>query len=108
MFALAVTAATAAEPKEVVIDFEQTEVGKPVPTWTEKGVVFALAGPLKQSQAAGRVMFFPYLSTTRKGMLNAMATDKAIPLKAKSRTGPASVKLVFWASSGCPANLTDS
>jgi hypothetical protein len=30
--------------EEVVIDFEQAEIGKPTPEWTEKGVVFKLSG----------------------------------------------------------------
>ena len=102
---LAATAMLGAEPKEIVIDFEQAEVGKPVPSWTDKGVVFSLAAPPKQSKAAGRVMFFPYLSTTRKGILNAMATEQAIPVQATFPTGASSVTIVFWASTGCPAKL---
>src|SRR5687767_15949922 len=39
---------------EVVIDFEQADIGKPMTNWVEKGVVFALAHQLKQSKAAGR------------------------------------------------------
>ena len=105
IFALAVAAAMAAEPKEIVIDFEQAEVGKPVPSWTDKGVVFSLATSPKQSKAAGRVMFFPYLSTTRKGLLNAMANEQAIPVQATFPTGASSVTIVFWASTGCPAKL---
>jgi hypothetical protein len=48
---------SAARAEEIVIDFEQAEIGKPMPTWTEKGVVFKLAGPLAHSQAVGRIMF---------------------------------------------------
>ncbi|MEO8362695.1 MAG: hypothetical protein ABI672_21905 [Vicinamibacteria bacterium] len=105
IFMLGVAGGAEAQPGEVVIDFEQTEIGKPVPTWTEKGVVFALAGPLKESKAVGRVTFFPYLSTARKGILNAMATDQAIPVQATFPTGASSVAIVFWASTGCPAKL---
>lgn len=96
----------AAEPREIVIDFERTEVGKPVPTWSDQGVVFTLAEAPKTSKAVGRVMFFPYLSTDRKGILNAMANEQAIPLQAKFPAGGASsVTLVLWGSTGCPAKL---
>ena len=105
IFTLALTVAMAAEPKGIVIDFEQAEVGKPVPSWTEKGVVFSLAGAPQQGKAAGRVMFFPYLSTTRKGLLNAMATEQSIPVQARFPTGASTVTIVFWASTGCPAKL---
>jgi hypothetical protein len=90
---------------EVVIDFEQAEIGKPVPTWTEKGVVFTLAGPLTQSKATGRIMFFPHLATNHKGILNAMATEQAIPVKATFPVSASSVTLVLWGSTGCPALL---
>ena len=102
---LAATNALADEPKEVVIDFEQAEVGTPVPSWTEQGVAFSLASAPKQGKAAGRVMFFPYLSTTRKGLLNAMATEQSIPVQAKFSHSVSSVTVVFWASTGCPARL---
>src|SRR5688500_8732017 len=63
-------------PGETVVDFEQAEIGVPVPQWEEKGVTFALAGPLKRTPAAKpRVMFFPHLATGHKGILNAMAND---------------------------------
>jgi hypothetical protein len=98
-------AITAAHADEVVIDFEQAEIGKPVPTWTEKGVVFALAGPLTQSKAAGRVMFFPHLATNHKGILNAMATEQAIPVQATFPRAVSAVTVVLWGSTGCPAVL---
>jgi hypothetical protein len=101
-FALTVHATDA---REVIIDFEGAEVGKPVPSWTEQGVVFALAGPLSHSKAVGRVMFFPYLPTERKGILNAMAQEQQIPLQAKFPAPVASVTLVLWGSTGCPAKL---
>lgn len=94
-----------ARAEEVVIDFEQTEIGKPIPEWTEKGVVFKLAGPLTQSKAAGRIMFFPHLATKRKGILNAMATEQAIPVQATFPNSASSVTLVLWGSTGCPALL---
>lgn len=97
--------AVSAAAEETVIDFEQAEIGKPVPTWTEKGVVFKLAGPLTQSKAQGRVMFFPHLGTKRKGILNAMATEQAIPVEARFPQSVAAVTLVLWGSTGCPALL---
>ena len=95
----------AAHAEEVVIDFEQAEIGKPVPTWTEKGVVFNLAGPLTQSKATGRIMFFPHLATNHKGILNAMATEQAIPVQATFPNSASAVTLVLWGSTGCPALL---
>jgi hypothetical protein len=104
-FLILVGAASAARAEEVVIDFEQAEIGKPTPTWTEKGVVFNLAGPLTESKATGRIMFFPHLATNRKGILNAMATEQAIPVQAKLPTSASAVTVVFWGSTGCPALL---
>ena len=95
----------AAESPEVVIDFESAAIGKPVPTWTEKGVTFALAAPLRTSKAAGRVMFFPHLATNHKGLLNAMANEQAIPVRARFPAPASSVTIVFWASTGSPAKL---
>jgi len=91
--------------EEIVIDFEQAEIGKPKPTWTEKGVVFNLAGPLTHSKATGRIMFFPHLATNHKGILNAMATEQAVPVQATLPDSASSVTLVLWGSTGCPALL---
>lgn len=99
------TALLAADRNAVVIDFERAEIGKPVPTWSDKGVVFSLAGEPTHSKAKGRVMFFPHLATNRKGILNAMANEQAIPLQAKFPDGASSVTLVLWGSTGCPAKL---
>ncbi len=89
---------------EIVINFEQAEVGKPVTNWVEKGVTFSLAHPLKQSKAAGRVMFFPHLATGHRGILCAMATEQ-IAVKASLPEPASSVTLVLWGSTGCPALL---
>ena len=97
--------AASARAEDVVIDFEQAEIGKPVPTWSEKGVEFKLAGPLANTKAAGRVMFFPHIGTGRKGILNAMATEQAIPLLATFPDNVSAVTLVLWGSTGCPATL---
>jgi hypothetical protein len=98
-------AVSAARAEELVIDFEQAEIGKPLPTWTEQGVVFNLAGPLTQSKATGRIMFFPHLATNHKGILNAMATEQAIPVQATFSRSASAVTLVLWGSTGCPALL---
>jgi hypothetical protein len=96
-------AAVVVHAEEVVIDFEQAEIGKPKPDWTEKGVIFKLAGQPTQSKAAGRIMFFPHIATNRKGILNAMATEQAIPVMATFPNAASAVTLVFWGSTGCPA-----
>src|SRR6187399_548487 len=95
----------AVSAEEIVIDFEQAEIGKPMPTWTEKGVVFNLAGPLTNSKAIGRIMFFPHLATNHRGILNAMATEQAVPVLATFPDSASSVTLVLWGSTGCPALL---
>jgi hypothetical protein len=100
-----VSTVPAARADEIVIDFEQAEIGKPVPAWTEKGVEFKLAGPLTQSKATGRIMFFPHLATNHKGILNAMATEQAIPVQATFPRSVSAVTLVLWGSTGCPARL---
>ena len=97
--------APAVRAEEIVIDFEQAEIGKPIPTWTEKGVVVKLAEPLANSKAVGRIMFFPHLATNHKGILNAMATEQAIPVQASFPTSASVVTLVLWGSTGCPALL---
>ena len=96
-------AAATARAEEIVLDFEQAEIGKPMPSWTDKGVVVKLAGPLTQSKAAGRIMFFPHLATNHKGILNAMATEQAIPVQVTFPESASAVTLVVWGSTGCPA-----
>lgn len=105
VLALWVGATCAARADEVVIDFEQAEIGKPVASWSDQGVVFALAAPLAHSKAAGRITFFPHLATSHKGILNAMATEQAIPVQATFPAPVAAVTVVFWGSTGCPALL---
>ena len=68
-------------------------------------MVFKLAGPPTQSKAAGRIMFFPHLATNHKGILNAMATEQAIPVQATFPDSASAVTLVLWGSTGCPALL---
>lgn len=105
LLALLGSLALAARADEIVIDFEQSEVAKPIPTWTDKGVIFSLAGAPTRSKAKGRVTFFPHLATNHKGILNAMATEQALPVQAKFPSGASTVKVVFWGSTGCPAKL---
>ena len=83
--------------EETIIDFESAEVGKPIPQWIEKGVVFELAHAPTKSKAKGRVMFFPHLGTERKGILSAMA-DESIPVRVTFPRPVNHVKLVLWAS----------
>jgi hypothetical protein len=98
-------AAAVARAEEIVIDFEQAEIGKPIPSWTDKGVVFKLAAAPAHSKAAGRIMFFPHLATNHRGILNAMATEQAIPVQATFPGSVSAVTLVLWGSTGCPALL---
>ena len=89
---------------EVVVDFEQAEIGKPVTNWVEKEVTFALAHSPKQSKAAGRLTFFPHLATGHKGILCAMATEQ-IAVQATLPKFASSVTLVLWGSTRCAARL---
>ena len=50
-------------------------------------------------------MFFPHLATNHKGILNAMATEQAIPVQATFPNSASAVTLVLWGSTGCPALL---
>jgi hypothetical protein len=87
---------------EVIIRFDTVETGKPMPSYTDQGVVFALAHQPTSSRAAGRVMFFPHLKTQRKGILNAMASE-SIPVEVRFAKPVSSVTLVLWGSIGSPA-----
>ncbi len=90
----------AARAADVVIHFDNAEIGKAVPAYTNSGVVFAPAHGATRSSATARVMFFPHLTgktNDAKGILNAMATDP-IPVKISFPNGAASVSLVMWGS----------
>lgn len=90
---------------QVVVDFEKAEItGRWVDSWEEKGVVFTPAHAPTRSKAKAKLMFFPHLSSGRKGILSAMADDP-IPVRARFPAGASSVTIVFWASTGCPARL---
>ena len=104
LFLVLATAIISAIAQEIVIDFEQAEIGKPVTNWVEKGVTFALAHQPTKSTAAGRVMFFPHLATNHKGILCAMA-DEQIAVQATFPKAASSVTLALWGSTGCAALL---
>jgi hypothetical protein len=89
---------------EVVITFDKVETGKPMASYTDQGVVFALSRRPEKSHAAGRVMFFPHLKTPRKGILNALANE-SIPVEIRFPKPVASVTLVLWGSIGSTAQL---
>ena len=90
----------------VTITFDKVETGKPMPSYTDQGIAFALSRPPSTSRAAGRVMFFPHLKTPRKGILNAMASE-SIPVEVRFPTPVSSVTLVLWGSIGS-AGLIDA
>src|SRR4051812_46863319 len=81
----------------VTITFDKAETGKPMSSYMDEGVVFALSRPPSTSRAAGRVMFFPHLKTPRKGILNAMANE-SIPVEVHFPKPATSVTLVLWGS----------
>lgn len=104
MFALA-PRAFAQSASNVVVDFEQAEItGRWVDSWNEKGVEFTPAHAPTRSKAKAKLMFFPHLASGHKGILSAMATDP-IPVRARFPEGAASVTILFWGSTGCPAKL---
>jgi hypothetical protein len=87
---------------EVIIRFDAVETGKPMTSYTDTGIVFALAHQPTSSRAPGRVMFFPHLKTPRKGILNAMASE-SIAVEVRFPTPVSSVTLVLWGSIGSAA-----
>jgi len=107
----ATTAASApSKPKinaagEVVLTFERGDAGKAIPTWKEGDVTFSLAWAPRNSRAQGRIVFFPHLKTERQGILNAMANEQAIPVKAEIPGGASSVTLVMWGTIGGKARV---
>ena len=80
---------------EVVITFDKVETGKPMASYVDRDVVFALAHKPTRSKAAGRVMFFPHLKTDRNGILNAMANE-SIPVEVRFPKPVSRVTLVLW------------
>jgi hypothetical protein len=102
---LLVSTRFASAQSEVVVDFEKAEImGRWIESWEEKGVVFTPAHAPTRSKAKARLMFFPHISSGRKGILSAMATEP-IPVRARFGNGASSVTFVLWGSTGCPARL---
>jgi len=100
-----VSTATAPAASEIVLNFAKATIAKPCASWTEGSVTFTLASAPQHSKAEGRVMLFPHLKTDRQGILNAMAAEQAIPVKAEIATHASSVTLVLWGTIGCHAWL---
>ena len=103
-----------ASGEEVVVDFEKVPIRldpiddekiNRLETYEEKGVQFKLARQPEKSRARGRIMFFPHISTGRKGILNAMANEQEIPVQARFPEDVDSVTIRFWASTGTSALL---
>jgi hypothetical protein len=99
---LSALALAAAADGPVTITFDKAETGKPMPSYTDQGVVFTLARPPSKSRAAGRVMFFPHLKTPRQGILSAMANEP-IPVEVRFPKPVSRVTLVLWGSIGSAA-----
>ena len=89
---------------EVVIDFEQAEVGKRMAEWVEQGVTFKLAHAPMQTKAAGRVVFFEHHGTGRRGIVSAMAMEP-IPVEMTFPRAMSVVTLALWGSTGCAARV---
>src|SRR3954471_4420661 len=81
------------------ITFDAVVARKPMPSYKDQGVEFALSHPPTKSRAVGRVMFFPHLKTPRKGILNAMANE-SIPVEIRFPKPVTAVTLVLWGSIG--------
>ncbi len=86
----------------VIITFDKAQTGKPMPRYTDRGIVFTLSRRPARSRAAGRVMVFPHLKTPRKGILNAMAAE-SIPVEIRFPKPMSQVTLVLWGSIGSAA-----
>jgi endo-1,4-beta-xylanase len=100
--AVGVPAEAARADGPVIITFDKVETGKPMSSYADRGVAFALSHSPTKSHATGRVMFFPHLKTPRKGILNAMANE-SIPVEVRFPRPAASVTLVLWGSIGSKA-----
>ena len=93
--------------EQIVVDFEnavltlQEDKANRVEKWEEKGVIFTLARSPKSSKAKGLLMFFPHLSSGRKGIVCAMATEP-IPVRATFPKPVSAVSLAMWGSTTAP------
>lgn len=111
---LVLSASAQVAGQEVVIDFEQVPIRldpnddekiNRLEVYEEKGVQFKLARQPEKSKAKGRVMFFPHISSGRKGILNAMANEQEIPVQVRFPEAVSAVTIGFWASTGASALL---
>ncbi len=102
VFTAVVALALAAADRPVVITFDKAETGKPMPSYTNQGVVFVPARGPAARRAVPRVMFFPHLKTPRKGILSAMASE-SIPVEIRFPKPISSATLVLWGSIGSSA-----
>ncbi|MCR9293271.1 MAG: hypothetical protein NXI32_11165 [bacterium] len=100
--------------EEVVIDFEQVAIRldpnddekiNRMEVYEEQGVQFKLARQPEKSKAKGRIMFFPHISSGRKGILNAMANEQEIPVQVRFPQAVSAVTIGFWGSTGASALL---
>lgn len=90
---------------QIVVTFEDAPIGKAMPDYTKGGITFSLASSPQHTRAQGRIMFFPHLKTNHRGILNAMAKEQDIPVKAQIAGEASSVTLVLWGTIGCHAWL---
>ena len=74
-------------------------------SYEERGVEFKLSRQPQRSKVRGRIMFFPHISSGRKGILNAMANEQEIPVQVRFPKSASAVTIVFWASTGASAEL---
>ena len=96
--------------EQIVLNFDDAPTLKPdgiairLPKWEDKGVVFTLAHEPQKSKGKGLLMFFTNLSSGKKGIVSAMATEP-IPVRATFPKPVASVSLEMWGSTDMPALL---
>jgi len=96
--------------EEIVLNFEKAPTVLPdgiavrLPKWEDKGVVFTLAHEPQKTKGKGLLMFFTHLSSGKKGIVSAMATEP-IPVRATFPKPVASVTVEMWGSTAMPALL---
>lgn len=109
-FVFAALAGTSTAAEATVVDFENAvplladQKANRVAQWVEKDVVFTLARDPQKTKGKGLLMFFTHLSTGRKGIACAMATEP-IPIRATFPKPASEVAVSLWGSTGTPAML---
>ena len=99
-----------AAAEQIVFDFEGAVILLPdekpvrVEQWVEKGVVFKLAHPPRDTKAKGVLMFFPHPTSGHKGIVCAMAKEP-IAVQATFPKPVSSVTVALWGSTRTPALL---